>query len=55
MFSKEEMASVEKAHRYWSRAKTGRKRAYEELESLIMEGGKSMEDIREELGVEGDE
>jgi 26S proteasome regulatory subunit (ATPase 3-interacting protein) len=54
MFSKEEMAAVEKAFKYWGARRRARKAAYEELEYAVMGSGKSREEIREDCGVEVD-
>lgn len=54
-FSKEEMATVEKAFKYWGRVRRARKNAYEGLEDMFLGfTGKGKGEYREEFGVEVD-
>ena len=51
--SKEDMERVEKEWRYWSGKRTGRKRAFEELEDVILVSGTmTREELWERAGIE---
>ena len=53
--SKEDMARVEKEHKYWTMKRRVRKQAYEVLEDMLLGNGeKTREELREELGVDDD-
>jgi hypothetical protein len=53
--SKEDMARVEKEHKYWAMKRKVRKQAYEVLEDMLLGSGeKTREELREELGVDDD-
>ena len=52
MFSKEEIAAVEKKWRYWGKMRKARRDAYLEVEGLIVDSGKAKEDVREICGIE---
>jgi uncharacterized protein with PIN domain len=56
-FSKEEMAAVEEAFKYWGKAKKARKVAYLGLEDCVLgmgDGNRNKDDVREEFGIEVD-
>ncbi|PQE07949.1 Tat binding 1-interacting protein [Rutstroemia sp. NJR-2017a WRK4] len=56
VLSKEEVQRVEREWGFWGKVRDGRKKTFEGLEGMLMEGmGLSREDLWERIGVEGDE
>lgn len=52
--TKEELEKVEKEFKYWAKKRGDRKKAFQSVEDILLEGEMSREDIWEKAGIEED-
>ncbi len=53
MVTKDEMDKTEKEFKYWTGKRSARKRAFENLEALLLDG-MTRDEIWDKVGIEGD-